>query len=238
MHRGSSSRAQIGPVTSSASTLHRSELVDPERPAVEPHALLPVEHRPRRRPFDGERDERARESAAAARPTPLIARSIDPLDDRVEPLQRNVVDVDDRNAVEIFEARAQREELHQVGHDLDVDHLAARALDQVEHLHVLVERQRHIQVIDVLLPDDLGRVGQRAEQRQAAIAEVIAAGAIVDEADDLIAELAVLKDLLGDDAAEVAGAGNQDALQADARLSSAARAPRGRARASRTSARC
>ena len=83
-----------------------------------------------------------------------------PLDDRVEPLQRNVVDVDDRNAVEIFEAGAQREELHQVRHDLHVDHLAARALDEVEHLHVLVERQRHVQVIDVLLPDDFGRVAR------------------------------------------------------------------------------
>ena len=57
---------------------------------------------------------------------------------------------------------------------------------------------------------------ERAEQRQSAIAEVIAAGAIVDEADDLIAELAVLEDLVGDHAAEIAGAGDQDAAQADA----------------------
>ncbi len=45
---------------------------------------------------------------------------------------------------------------------------------------------------------------------------MIAAGAIVDEADHLIAELAVLKNLLGHDAAEVAGAGNQNALQPEA----------------------
>ena len=141
-----------------------------------------------------------------------------PLDHRVEALQRHVVDVDDGHAVEIFEPRAQREELHEVGHDLHVDHLAAGALDEVEHLHVLVERQRDVQMIDVLLPDDLRRIGERAEQRQAAIAEVIAAGAIVDEADDLIAELAVLQDLLGDDAAQIAGAGDQDALEPDARL--------------------
>ncbi len=63
-----------------------------------------------------------------------------------------------------------------------------------------------------------GASAQRAEQRQAAVAQVIAAGAIVDEADHLIAELAVLKNLLGDDAAEVAGAGNQDALQSEARF--------------------
>ena len=46
---------------------------------------------------------------------------------------------------------------------------------------------------------------------------MIAAGAIVDEADDLVAELAMLEDLVGDHAAQLAGAGNQDAAQADAR---------------------
>ena len=45
------------------------------------------------------------------------------LDDAVEALQRNVVDVDDRHAVEILEARAQRDHLEQIGDDLDVDAL-------------------------------------------------------------------------------------------------------------------
>jgi hypothetical protein len=35
---------------------------------------------------------------------------------------------------------------------------------------------------------------------------VVAAGAVVDEADDLVAQLAVLEDLVGDHPAEVAGA--------------------------------
>ena len=52
----------------------------------------------------------------------------------------------------------------------------------------------------LLLPDDLVGLGQRAEQRQAAVADVIAAGAIVEEADDLEAELAVLEHLVGDHA--------------------------------------
>ena len=43
-------------------------------------------------------------------------------------------------------------------------------------------------------------LGERAEQRQPAVADVIAAGAIVDEADDLIAELAMLQDAVGDHA--------------------------------------
>ena len=55
-------------------------------------------------------------------------------------------------------------------------------LDQAEHLHVLFERQRDVEVIDALAAQDLVGVAERAEQRQAAVADVIA-GAIVDEAD-------------------------------------------------------
>ena len=66
----------------------------------------------------------------------------------VEALQRHVVDVDDRHAVEVLEPRAQRDDLQQIGHDLDVDHLAARALEELEHPHVLLGRQRDVQVID------------------------------------------------------------------------------------------
>ena len=72
---------------------------------------------------------------------------------------------------------------------------------------------------------------ERAEQRQPAVADVIAAGAIVDEADDLIAELAVLEHAVGHHAAEIAGAGDEDALQADRRRASGARAARAPLRA-------
>ena len=105
------------------------------------------------------------------------------LDPGVEPVQRNVVDVDDRKAVEILEPRPQRDELQQVGHDFDVDHLAAGDLDQVEQLRVLLERQGDVQVIDALALSDLADLGERAEQRQPAIPEVIPARAIVDEPD-------------------------------------------------------
>ena len=63
-----------------------------------------------------ERDAPSTSSAARE-----IAMSIAALDDAVEALQRDVVDVDDRDAVEILEPRAQRDDLQQVGHDLDVD---------------------------------------------------------------------------------------------------------------------
>ncbi len=45
---------------------------------------------------------------------------------------------------------------------------------------------------------------------------MIAGRAIVDEADDLVAELAVLEDLVGDQPPELARAGDENALQADA----------------------
>src|SRR5262245_30454475 len=46
---------------------------------------------------------------------------------------------------------------------------------------------------------------------------MIAGGPIVDESDDLIAELPVFEDLVSDQAAEVAASGNQDLFEADPR---------------------
>ena len=138
------------------------------------------------------------------------------LDPGPEALQRHVVHVDDRQAVEFFEAGAQRNELQDVGDHLDVDVLAAGDLHQLEQLRVLFDRQRDIEVIDALGMDDVGDIRQLAEQRQPAISQVVAAGAVVDEPDDLIAELAVLQHAVGQHPAEIAGAGNQNPLQPDA----------------------
>ena len=98
-----------------------------------------------------------------------------PLEQAVEAAQRHVVEADDRHAVEVLEPRAQRDELQQVGHDVHVDAFAVGGLDQAEHLDVLFERQRDVEVIDALAADDLVGVAERAEQRQAAVADVIAA---------------------------------------------------------------
>ena len=109
------------------------------------------------------------------------------------------MDVDDRQAVEILEARAQRDDLQQVGHDADVDDLAVGVLHEAEHLHVLLERERDVEVVDLLALQDLGRLVERAEQRQAAVSEVRAAfGAVVHEADHLQAEFAVFEDAIDD----------------------------------------
>ena len=81
---------------------------------------------------------------------------------------------------------------------------------------MLLERQRHVDVIDPFLPDDLVRFGERAEQRESAVPDVIARSPVVQEADDLESELAMLEDLVGDHLAEVARPRDQDALQADA----------------------
>ena len=101
---------------------------------------------------------------------------------------------------------------------MQVDAFAVGDLDQAEHLHVLFERQRDVEVIDALAADDLVGVAERAEQRQAAVADVIADGAIVDEAEQLEAELAVIEHLVRDHPAEIAGAGNQHPLEPDAGL--------------------
>ena len=103
------------------------------------------------------------------------------------------------------------------GTTLTSTHSRLDALEQLQHPDVLFGRQRDVEVIDAFARRDLAGLVERAEQRQAAVAEMVAAGAIVDEADDLVAELAVLEDLVGDQPAELAGAGDQDALQADAR---------------------
>ena len=56
---------------------------------------------------------------------------------------------------------------------------------------MLFGRKRDVEVIHRFARGDLGGFLDRAEQRQAAIAEMIAGGLVVHEADDLIAELAV-----------------------------------------------
>src|SRR5712692_7630242 len=71
-------------------------------------------------------------------------------------------------------------------------------------------------MIDRLAGRDLGGFVDRPQERQAAIAKVIAGGLVVHEADDLIAELAMLEDSVGDEPAELARPGDEDALEADA----------------------
>ena len=87
---------------------------------------------------------------------PEIAKSMIALDGGIETLQRHVVDVDDRHAVEIFEARPQRDHLEKVRHHLHVHREAARAVEQLDHAQVLIGRQRHVQMIDALARRDVG----------------------------------------------------------------------------------
>jgi hypothetical protein len=137
------------------------------------------------------------------------------LDDAVEALKRNVVDVDDGNAVQILEARAKGDDLEEIGHDLDVDAFPARCLKQLEHPHVLVRRQRDIQVIDRFPRRNFHRIVDRAQQRKAAVAEMIAGGSVVDKSDDLVPQFAVLEDLVRHETAEFTRTSDENPLQAD-----------------------
>ncbi len=154
---------------------------------------------------------------AASSTLPEMSDVDGPLEQAVEPAQRHVVEADDRYAVEVLEPRAQRDELQEIRHDVQVHALAVGDLDQAEHLHVLFERQRDVEVIDALAAQDLVGVAERAEHRQAAVADVIA-GAIVDEAEQREAELAVIEQLVRNHPPEVAGAGDQHPLEPDAGL--------------------
>src|SRR5437588_11946332 len=70
-------------------------------------------------------------------------------------------------------------------------------------------------MIDALADGYFGGVLDGAEQRKSAVAEAIAR-LVIDEADDLIAELAVFEDLVGHESPELAGPGDQNPLEADA----------------------
>ena len=82
----------------------------------------------------------------------------------VEAAQRHVVQADDRHAVEVLETRPQRDELQQVGDDVDVDAGAVGGFDERQHLDVLVERQRDVEMVHVLAPDHV--VGLRRACRE------------------------------------------------------------------------
>ena len=81
------------------------------------------------------------------------------------PWSGDVVDVDDRDAVEILEPCPEGDDLEKVWHDLDVDAFPVGHLDQVEHLGMLVERQRDIQLVHPLPAENVIDLGQRTEER-------------------------------------------------------------------------
>jgi hypothetical protein len=70
-------------------------------------------------------------------------------------------------------------------------------------------------MIDALALRNIADLGQRAEQRQPAVPDVIAASAIVNETDDLVAKLAMLQDTIGNHASEIACARDENSLEAD-----------------------
>src|SRR4051812_16827288 len=200
--------------------VHRAEFVDVERLAVEAHPLLLVEDRPLRRVAD-ERHDRQEGEREPEKRRPRDGEVDAPLQEAVEAPQRYVVQADDWNAVEILEPRAQRDELQQVGDDVDLDALAVGGFDNAQHLDVLVEWKGDVDVVDLLLADDLVGLRQRSEQRQSAVPDVIARGAVVEEANDLEAEFPVLEHLVRDHASKIAGPRDQHALETDTGLPAA-----------------
>ena len=62
---------------------------------------------------------------------------------------------------------------------------------------------------------DVADFRQGAEQRKSAVADVITARPVVEKPNHLVAEFAVLQDSVGDEAAKVSCAGDQDTLESD-----------------------
>ena len=114
-----------------------------------------------------------RGTASTIRPAADAAEVDRPLGQGAEPLERHVVEVDDRDAVQVLDTGPQRDELQQVRDDLHVDQALGAGLDDLEHAVVLFERQGHVDLIDPLALADLHGLGGRAEQRQPAVAEVV-----------------------------------------------------------------
>ena len=109
----------------SASIVHRAELVDRGTPCRR-GPCAPGGRTPARATCGGS-TQRDDERAGSPRTSERRRRERDvdrALEHAVEAAQRHVVEADDRHAVEVLEPRAQRDELQQVGHDVDVDALA------------------------------------------------------------------------------------------------------------------
>src|SRR5262249_39970076 len=126
------------------------------------------------------------------------------LHEGVDALETGLVDVDDRHAVEVLEPRAERDHLQDVRYDLDVDAFTAGDIQQLEQPDVLFRRKRDVEVFDRFADGDVGRLIDGPEQGQAAVSEVIAGRAIVDEPGNLIPQLAVLDDLVRDQSPQFA----------------------------------
>ena len=78
---------------------------------------------------------------------------------------------------------------------------------------MLVERQGDVEFVDPLAFQDVAHLRERPEQRQPPIPLTVA-GPVVDKADDAVAEFAVMKHLVHDVTGDVAGAGDENPLEA------------------------
>src|SRR6187431_2890886 len=80
---------------------------------------------------------------------------------------------------------------------------------------MLLEGEGDVQVVHALPLDDVGDLGQRPEERQPSVPDVVAPSPVVHESDHLISQLTVLQDAVRYQAAQIAGAGDEDAFKPD-----------------------
>ena len=130
--------------------VHRAELDDRERLAVEAHPLLAVEHRAARGQPDQQRDERRAEAPARAARRPRSRRRCARLTTLLKPCSGTSLMLMTGTPSRSSSRARSAITCSRSGTTLTSTHLAAGALDQLEHLHVLLGRQRDVEVIDRL----------------------------------------------------------------------------------------
>ena len=131
-------------------------------------------------------------------------------DEAAPSLQRRFGQVDRRQAVEVFDARAQHHELQQIGHDVDGDDAAHEPVEQRHHRLRRRVRQRDEDVIDLLFVDDALGLVDRAEAFQPVELRLVAVAEIADDAE---AELAMRVHPLDDRAGQLAASGDEHAIE-------------------------
>ena len=188
---------------------HRAELEDLERFSVQPHPHLAIEDRPAVFDPDGKGDEedQRQEGQQGNGGDGQIESSFG---DPVPSLQRCLGEIDRRQPVEIFHARAHGHELQQIGNDMDGYGLTHERVEQNHHGQGRGVWKGHEDVLDGVGLDDLRSFFDRSQAREARDASFFTVTKVADDAE---AELAMTVHPLDQSAGQLAIAGDQDAIE-------------------------
>ena len=90
-----------------------------------------------------------------------------PLDELGRPLERDLVDGDDREPVEVLDVGLEGQELEEVGDEPDVDRILVDDPEGLDDLGVVVEVQGHVDLGDAVFLDDGPEIVEPAQDLDA-----------------------------------------------------------------------